>query len=575
MSRKLIAVAAAGMLVFGATAPFAGAATAKKPAPKKAAPKTVPTTKAAPTTAAPTTAAATTVAAKAPAGKKGGDFVDVRNFVTGDPTTIDPAFSSVINEGQIALSLFDGLMDVDYETGKLEPIVAESFALNDRGDVVTFKIRKGMKFSNGEDVLPSSFKCAWDRVVKPSNASKLSYHFDSIVGKKAVDDGKATSISGVVADDAGLTLTVNLVNPYADFVGETQHTVFSPMTKAGCAAGDDYTNTVMIGNGPFKLAEPWKRGQYIKLARNDAYTPAPSTSAALLDTVEFKILKDELVAFNLYEAGQGDAGPIPAGRYTELTKKYGDQGAKASQLAIQYIGFNWQDKKVGGFENAKLRQAISLGINRKQINDAIFNGSRKEATGFTPPGIVGVKESSYGIKEAADVARAKQLLAEWGKPIPDLSIRCVNTPANAQICAIVKANLKDIGIDLTVDAQPGTGYFDRLRDNPGELFRAGWGADFVGYDNFQYPLFSTAAIGGDNLMRFSNAQVDKLIADARKTADTAKRGEIYQQAEKIQLEQAIVIPLYWNKWATLLGKRVDKFPQGPTAFVDYSRVSFK
>jgi oligopeptide transport system substrate-binding protein len=295
----------------------------------------------------------------------------------------------------------------------------------------------------------------------------------------------------------------------------------------------------------------------------------------LLDTIEFKILKDELVAFSLFEAGQGDAGPIPAGRYNELTKKYGDQGAKRPQLTIQYFGFNWQDKKVGGFENAKLRQAISIGINRKQINDSIFDGSRKEATGFTPPGIAGVKETSYGIKDTADVARAKQLLAEWGKPIPDLTIRCVNTAINAQICAIIKANLKDIGIDLTVDAQPGTGYFDRLRDNPGELFRSGWAADFVGYDNFQYPLFSTAAVGLDNLFRFSNSQVDKLIAEGRKTADVAKRGELYQQAEKIQLEQAIVVPLWWNKWSTLLGKKVENYPQGPTAFVDYARVSMK
>jgi peptide/nickel transport system substrate-binding protein/oligopeptide transport system substrate-binding protein len=571
MSRKLLAVAALGALVTGSAMPMADAVTRRTTTTKKPA-----TTKAAPTTAAATTAApATTAAAAAPKGKKGGDFIDVRNFISGDPTTIDPAFSRVVNESPGAMMIFDGLMDLDYGTGKLEPVVAESFSLNAAGDVVTFKLRKGMKFSNGEDVLPSSFKCAWDRVVNPANAAPLAYHFDSIVGKKAVDDKKATSMSGVKADDAGMTLTVELTVPYADFVAETQHTVFSPMTKAGCAAGSDYTNGIMVGNGPFKMAEPWRRGQYIKLARNENYTPAPTTNAALLDTLEFKIVRDELAALNLFESGTGDAAGIPAGRFNELTKKYGDRFAKNPQLTIQYLGLNWQDKTVGGFENAKLRQAISLAINRKQINDAIFDGSRAEATGFTPPGITGVKTDDYGIKATPDVAKAKQLLAEWGKPIPDISTRCVNTPINVQICSIIKSNLAAIGIDLTIEAQPGTGYFDRLRENPGQVFRAGWAADFIGYDNFMYPLFHTKSIGGDNLFRFGNAQVDNLINDARKTPDLAKRGAIYQQAERVILEQATVVPLWWNKWSTIGSARVDNFPQGPTAFVDYSQVSLK
>ncbi len=575
MQRKILALA----LVGGLAALTAGPSmAATKKTTKKKATATKATTKPVAATAAPTTAAPTTAAPSAAktTSKKGGTLVDGRNFASGDPTTAgDPALASVVNEGQIAGMLFDGLMEIDYTTAELKPNVAESFALNAAGDEVLFKIRKGVKFSNGEDVLPSSFKCAWERVVNPATAATLGYHFDNIVGKVAVDQGKTKDMSGVVADDAAMTLKVSLTTPYADFVAETQHTVFSPMTKDGCKAGRSYHDGIMIGNGPFKMAEPWKRGQFIKLVRNDSYFGGIAGHTAYLDGIEFKIIKDEVAALNVFESGGSDVSVIPSGRFTELTKKYGDRAAKTPQLGVNYIGFNWEDKKWGGFDNAKLRQAVSLAVNRKQINDAIFDGSRKEATGFTPIGIPGVKADAYGLNATPDLVKARALLKEWGKEVPTLKMRVANTPANINIAAIIRNNLKEIGVDVDIDPDLPTGYFDRLKENPGQAFRAGWAADFVGYDNFMYPLLHSKSIGGDNRSRFGLKTVDDLINQGRQTSDANKRNALYQQAESVVMEQAIVVPLYWSKWSNLLSKNVDAFVQGPTAFVDYNEVSMK
>ncbi len=575
MQKKLLAFVASGAVAASIFAPAAQAATKKKTVTTKKA----TTTKAAATTAAPTTVA-TAAAPKAGALKSGGTLVNVGTFASGDPTTAgDPGLSSVVNESQIANMLFDGLMEIDYDTGELKPNVAETFPTVS-GKTITFKIRKGTKFSNGEEVLPSSFKCSWDRAVSETLASPLSYHFDSIAGKAAVDDGKTKSISGVVANDSAMTLSVELLRPYADFIAETQHTVFSPLTKAGCAAGRTYHDGIMIGNGPFKMAEPWKRGQYIKMVRNEDYWGGPNGHKAYLDGVEFKIVKDELAALNVFEAGQADITGTVAGRFSELTKKYGDTAAKKSQLVIQYFGFNWEDKAVGGFANAKLRQAISLSVDRKRINDAIFDGSRKEATGFTPPGIAGVKVDAYGLDATSNAAQAKKLMAEYGKDAPAIKLRIANTPANVNIGAIIKNSVKTaIDVDLTIEADNPTGYFDRLRDAPGQAFRAGWAADFTGYDNFMYPLFASESIGGDNLFRFGNAEVDHLIEQARSTADNNKRNALYQQAETIIMGQGIVVPLYWNKWSTILSAKVNAEAyakaQGPTSFVDYNEVALK
>ncbi len=574
MKKRFLALALVGGLAALSAGPSVAATkktTKKKATATKAVTKTSP-----PTTAA---AAATTAAPAAEAkstSKKGGTLVDGRNFATGDPTTAgDPALSSVSNEGQIAGMIYDGLMEIDYLTAELKPNVAESFSLNAAGDEVLFKIRKGVKFSNGEDVLPSSFKCAWERVVNPTTAATLGYHFDNIVGKVAVDQGKTKEMSGVVADDGAMTLKVSLSTPYADFVAETQHTVFSPMTKDGCKAGRNYHDGIMIGNGPFKMAEPWKRGQFIKLVRNDSYFGGIAGHTAYLDGVEFKIIKDEVAALNVFESGGSDVSVIPSGRFAELTKKYGDRAAKTPQLTVQYFAFNWEDKKWGGFDNAKLRQAVSLAVNRKQINDAIFDGSRKEATGFTPVGIPGVKPDAYGLDAAPNLTKARALLKEWGKEVPSMKLRVANTPINVNIGAIIRNNLKDIGVDVELDPDLPTGYFDRLKENPGQAFRVGWAADFVGYDNFLYPLLHSKSIGADNRSRFGLKSVDDLINQGRQTADANKRNALYQQAESIVMDQAIVVPLYWNKWSNLLSKNVDAWVQGPTAFVDYNEVSMK
>lgn len=574
MQKKLLAVVATGAVAASMFAPAANAVTKRTTTKKKAT-----TTKAPATTVAPTTVA-TAAAPKAGALKSGGTLINVGNFASGDPTTAgDPSLSSVVNESQVANLLFDGLMEIDYDTGELKPNLADGFPTVN-GTTVTFKVKKGIKFTNGEDVLPSSFKCSWERTVNPSFAASLSYHFDSISGKKAVDDGKTKNLSGVVANDSAMTLTVELVRPYADFVAETQHTVFSPMTKAHCAAGRNYHDGIMIGNGPFKMAEPWKRGQYIKLVRNEDYWGGLNGHKAYLDGIEFRIVKDELAALNVFESGQADVTGTVAGRFNELTKKYGDTAAKKSQLVIQYFGFNWEDKTVGGFANAKLRQAISLAVDRKRINDAVFDGSRKEATGFTPPGIAGTKVDAYGLDATSNVAQAKKLLAEYGKDAPTIKLRVANTPANINIAAIIKNSVKSaIDVDLDIDADNPTGYFDRVRANPGPAFRAGWAADFTGYDNFMYPLFASESIGGDNLFRFGNAEVDALIDEARRTPDAAKRNALYQRAEAVIMGQAVVVPLWWNKWSTILSSKVnaESFAkaQGPTAFVDYTEVAFK
>jgi oligopeptide transport system substrate-binding protein len=472
--------------------------------------------------------------------------------------------------------VYDGLVDIDYDTGELKASVADKWTVSPDGKTVVFTLKKGVKFSNGEAVLPSNFKCAWERALRPELASEVAYHLYSIKGAQAVNDGKGKTLDSVVADDAKLTLTVKLDLAYSSFVAETQHTVFSPVPKAACSAGKDYEQGIMIGNGPFKMAEPWKHDQSIKLVRDDNYYGGINGHAAYLDGVDFRITKDTLAAYNLFESGTGDNAPIPAGRFKEAAAKYGSKGNERPTLSVQYYGFNWNDPSVGGYDNAKLRRAISMAIDRDQINNLIFDGTRAPATSFTPPGVPGYNKKTATISTKADVAGAKKLLAEWGRPLPKIKLRVNSVSANLLLANIIVANLKEIGIEVELDPRPSTGYFSDLANgNSHQFFRTGWVYDYAGYDNGMYPLWSTAAIGQDNSAKFSSAQFDKLVNAARSTSDSAKQAANYQAAEKILLDQAVAVPLIWGRWGQVTSKRVDGYPQGATGFVDYNEVSFK
>ncbi len=576
MQRKLVLSVLAGVLAISGFSYSANAApkTKKKPAKKVAntavKPSATPTTAAASVTTA--AAPATTAAPGTP--KKGGTFTAL-NLATGDPDHIDPSLAHTVEASQVTTQLYDGLVDIDYNTGDLKADVADKWTLSPDGKTVVFSLKK-TTFSNGEPVLPSSFKCSWERSLRPELASEVAYHLYSIKGAQDINEGKGKALDAVVADDGAMTLTVNLALAYSSFVAEAQHTVFSPLPKAGCAAGKEYEQGVMVGNGPFKMAEPWKHDQSIRLVRNDSYFGGINNHPAYLDGVDFRITKDVLAAYNLFESGTGDNAPIPAGRYKEAAAKYGSKGNERPTLSVAYYGFNWTDPVVGGFGNAKLRQAISAAINRDQINQLIFDGTRAPATSFTPPGVPGYNKSLAVIKTSADVETAKRLLSEWGRPLPTLKLRVNNTSANIQLANIIVANLKDIGINVELDPKPSTGYFTELANgNSHQFYRSGWVYDYAGMDNGLYPLFSTAAVGQDNSSKFSNAQFDKLVNDARATADPAKQAALYQSAEKIVLDQAVAVPLIWGRWGQVTSKRVDGYPQGSTGFVDYNEVSFK
>ncbi|TLM99408.1 MAG: ABC transporter substrate-binding protein, partial [Actinobacteria bacterium] len=265
--------------------------------------------------------------------KQGGTM----SFYVGEPAYIDP-YNTQESEGtQVEATVFDSLTAFDdLDPSKVVAAAAESWQPNADATVWTFKLNPNGKFSDGTPVTAKDFVYAWNRMAnvntintatgKP-DPSVVSYHLGFVKGFDAVSAGKATEMEGLKAVD-DLTLEVTLVQPFADFEYVVAHPALAPVlqkyVEGGVPTGSGETTVAFgempIGNGPFKLSEPWKHNQSIKVVRNDNYATGDKP---YVDGIDFLIFKDPETAYTEFEAGNLDFTQIGEGKIKDAETKYG------------------------------------------------------------------------------------------------------------------------------------------------------------------------------------------------------------------------------------------------------------
>lgn len=509
----------------------------------------------------------------------GGDFVDLGTIVGSPLEHIDPALNSTLDGYQIINAMYDGLTDIDATdpaNPKVVPHVAESIEPNADATVWTFKIRKGQTFADGEKIVPSTFQKSWERVADLKG--DYSYLLSFIKGGQERLDGKATTLEGVKADDATMELTVTLASPYSNFDAVAGFQLFMPVPAAAITAGKDWENGVMFGNGPYKEAAA-RTDQEIKLVKNDKWAGDynADTWKDRLDSITFRVSADPDTSYNSFEAGEGNDANVPPARVK-------DAAAYGNTTNVQILGsyhwvFDTEEGPLAGDKNIKLRQAISAAINRDEINDAVYNGSRTVSTGVTPPGIPGFKKNLCDYCKY-DVKQAQKLFDEWkaagNKLTAPIPLQFNADAGHEPVAQIVIDNLKAIGIAAVAEPMSGETYFSDLAKGACKaMCRAGWFADYPTYDNFMFDLFHTKA-PGNNLGKFSNAKFDGLVDEAKKTVDVAKRDSLFQQAEQVLLnEDTGVVPMNWYRGDYVYGDDIARFPQTNFGLILWEQVAFK
>ena len=462
----------------------------------------------------------------------------------GDPQSLDPHKTSTVEEANLIRDLFTGLVAQDKDAN-LIPGAAASWTISPDGLVYTFKLRPDDLWSDGTPVTSDDFVFSMRRVVDPATASEYASMAFPIKNAEEVNGGKAKAEDmGVKAIDA-TTLEITLKGPTPYFLEALTHQALYPVSKANVGKfGNDFVKPGnLVSNGAFTLAE-FIPNDHIKLVKNPKFYDAATVS---LDAVNFIPAEDRAAGIKRYEAGELDSmNDMPTEQLKDLKAKFGDQIHLTPELGTYYYIFK---SKKAPFDNAKMRNAISMIIDRDYLAEKVWNNSMLPGWSLVPPGVKGYETRTMSYAATSQIDRedaAKKILAELGISADKrmkLEIR-YNTSENHKNTAVaIQDMLKPFGFDVTLVNADGKTHYSYLEQH-GEfdLARAGWIADFKDPVTF-LNLGKTG--DGNNYGEFSNADFDKLMNAAAVEADPAKRMQELSDAEAILMANVPVLPLLY------------------------------
>ncbi|HKS15765.1 MAG TPA: ABC transporter substrate-binding protein, partial [Planctomycetota bacterium] len=315
----------------------------------------------------------------------------------------EPAFllpSAADDEPSIYVirQLYRGLVKYNAETGAPENDLAESVESTDQ-KLWTIKIKSGYTFENGEAVNADAFIRAWNFAAYSPNAQNNAYFFGRIAGiddvsssdpdgdgPKTAPEPKAKELSGLKKVD-DLTFTVELSEPFSGFPAQIGYSGFFPMAQA-CVDDHEACNEKPIGNGPYKIEGTWEHNVGITLARSDTFAGDKGKP----DKILYRLYADVDAAYAAFQAGELDVlYTLPPARYKEAKSTFGDRMYERPSDSFTYVGIPLYKNE---FKDAKVRQALSLSIDRQGIIDAVFDGRFSPATGFVSSGFEGYRENT-------------------------------------------------------------------------------------------------------------------------------------------------------------------------------------
>ncbi|WP_296085567.1 ABC transporter substrate-binding protein [uncultured Agrobacterium sp.] len=509
---------------------------------------------------------------------QGGDIVVTYKD---DITTLDPAIGYDWVNWSMIKSLYSRLMDYEPGTANLVPSLAESFDVASDGLTYTFKLRKGVKFSNGRDVVASDVKYSIERAVNPKTQGPGAGFFGAIAGFDDVTGGKSDTLSGIETPDDG-TVIFHLARPDATFLHVLAINFASVVPKEAVEAANGDFGKHPVGSGTFVLKD-WTIGQRLEFDKNPNYYVK---DVPHIDKFTVEVGQEPLVALLRLQKGEVDiAGDgIPPAKFLEIKNSPdgADMIVDGAQLHTGYITLN---TKVKPFDNVKVRQAVNMAINKQRIV-RILNGRATPANQPLPPLMPGYDKDYQGYKY--DVAKAKAFLAEAGYADGfETVLFSTNTDPQPRIAQSIQQDLAAIGIKAEVRAL-AQGNVIAAGGTEGEapmIWSGGmaWIADFPDPSNFYGPILGCAGAvqGGWNWSWYCNKEVDKRAIAADAMSDPAKSKERQAVWGKIYTDimaDAPWVPLINERRVVAKSKRMggaDNIYIDPTRVINYDAIYVK
>ena len=466
----------------------------------------------------------------------------------GSPEGFNPAlYTAGTTFDASSRAIFNKLVEFERGTTKIIPGLAESWDISDDGLVYTFHLRKGVKFHTLKDFKPTrdfnaddvvfSFMRQLDKDHPYHKVTPGSYeYFESMSMPeliKSIDKVDDYTVKFVL-NRPEAPMIANLAMDFASIFSKEQADM---LMKAGTP---EKLDQFPAGTGPFQLVA-YQKDAVIRYKAHPDYW----AGKAAIDDLVFAITPDNSVRYQKLKAGECHVMPYPNPADLEAMKKDKDINLMQQEgLNVGYLAYNTM---MPPFDNAKVRKALNMAINKQAIIDAVFQGAGKIAKNPIPPTIWSyndeIKDDPY------DPAAAKKMLAEAG--VKDLSMKLwampVQRPYNPnarRMAELIQADWAQVGVKAEIVSYEWGEYLKRSKDEKRDgAVLLGWTGDNGDPDNFLAVLLGCDGVGGANRSNFCNKEFEDLIQKAKRVSDPAERTKLYKQAQVVFKEQA--------PWATI------------------------
>ena len=486
-----------------------------------------------------------------------------------DVETIDPALNTAVDGGNYILFAFSNLLASDKE-GNAIPALAERYEKSTDGLTWTFHLRDGLKWSDGTDFKASDFVYSWQRLVDPDTAAPYAQTvlgmvagYEEAIGNPdekgdATTEPDPTKLQVEAPDDK--TLVVHMATPCPYFDKLAFFPSLMPVNKASVEADPDgwaVKPESYISTGPFYLAE-WVPGSYLLYKKNPYYWDKDKVK---LDGIKCLLMEDKNAAFSAFESGDAlMIKDIPTEEITTLQQR--PDYHLDPNFGTYYLTMNLE---LDTFKDARVRQALSLALDRKYISETITAGTYAPGSHFVPAGVsdwdgtsfkdnpvnaaVFISESPNKEDDFQDnVEKAKTLMEAAGFPggagFPTITYTTNDAGYHKRIAEYLQQAWKEIGINVEVNIVEWKSFLPQRRAGDFQMCRNGWVLDYNDPSNI---LECLKTGNGNNNGKYNNPEFDALLDKAAAENDPQARYKLLHEAEELALEEQAMIPLlYYN-----------------------------
>ncbi|WP_019122340.1 ABC transporter substrate-binding protein [Brevibacillus massiliensis] len=426
-----------------------------------------------------------------------------------DPVGLDPHKVPAVSSNRIYSLVYDSLTKLD-DNMSVVPALADSWKLSDDGKTVTFKLHEGVKFHNGREMTSDDVKYSFERILNPDTGAVAKSYFSSVDAIEAPDK---------------YTVVFKLKTPDAAFLANTASAYASIVPKEVTDL-----NKEAVGTGPFEL-EKMESGQYVLLKKNPNYFVEGMPK---VDSIKFQIMKDEAERLAAIRTGKVDLTTVSADSAKLLESSKNVTIKNYQSMEYSYLGINVAKKP---FDDPRVRQAISYAVDRNQLVQTVWKGQAALTGPLSPAQTIWALDTTEYPSYEHNVEKAKQLLAEAGLPNGfNTVIETASTyPDMIETAQVLQQQLKAVGINAEIKQLEWGNYIETWKSKDMDLLV---GRNTSGVDPDRSLRFFFSSEGSANVWNYSNAKFDELVQKALEATDQTERKKLYDEAQKLVVEDA-------------------------------------